>query len=203
VAFPRRLLGDGEEVVLELHPHWEYMGAPLAVAVAVVAGAIALAVRVEGIPSWGLLGIAAVLVCAVAWLAGRYLRWTTTDLVVTNQRVVLRSGVVARRTQEIPLSRIVDVSVTQTVPQRLAGSGTLLIDSGGEALQGVFVHVPSPASVQSAIHGQMEIRSAAGLSAREALSVPEQIEKLDDLRRRGVISPVEFELEKARLLGRH
>jgi hypothetical protein len=40
------------------------------------------------------------------------------------------------------------------------------------------------------------------MSRGRALSIPEQIEKLDELRRRGVLSEAEFEASKADLLDR-
>ena len=39
-------------------------------------------------------------------------------------------------------------------------------------------------------------------SASSAASVPEQLIQLDDLRRRGIVTPAEFEAKKAELLGR-
>ena len=40
------------------------------------------------------------------------------------------------------------------------------------------------------------------MAGRRELSIPEQIEKLDELRQRGVITREEFEAKKAQLLDR-
>jgi hypothetical protein len=57
--------------------------------------------------------------------------------------------------------------------------------------------------VQKAIHQQLEQsrrRWADQAAGRVPLTVPEQLEKLDELCRRGVITRGEFDIEKARLL---
>ncbi len=203
MTFPRRLLNEDEELVAELHPHWAYMGGPMLAAVVAVTGSIALVVRVSGIPQSGVIALVVVIVASVVWLAARFVRWATTDLVVTNQRVVLRSGVMARRSREIPVDRIMDLSITQTIFERLVGSGTLYIDSGAEAGQGIFSLVPSPASVQGAVQAQIErLRHSRLGYARSTEWIPDQIDKLADLCRRGIISRAEFEQKKAQLLDR-
>jgi len=83
------------------------------------------------------------------------------------------------------------------------GAGDLLIESGGEQGQQRFSNIRRPFEVQNEIYRQME-RSAARdmdrMAGRRQLSVPEQIEKLDELRQKGVISQAEFDAKKAQLL---
>ena len=44
MAFPRKLLNDDEDIVLDLHPHWWYFAGPLAALVAAIAvGLVAVA----------------------------------------------------------------------------------------------------------------------------------------------------------------
>jgi len=59
--------------------------------------------------------------------------------------------------------------------------------------------------VQNEVYRQMEAsqqRDADRMAGRRELSVPEQLEKLDELRQRGVISQSEFDTKKAQLLDR-
>ncbi len=44
MAFPPKLLNDGEEVVLDLHPHWWFFAGPLVALVLSVAATIAVMV---------------------------------------------------------------------------------------------------------------------------------------------------------------
>ena len=72
-----------------------------------------------------------------------------------------------------------------------------------------------PQLIQQEIYRAMEINktqefsamaqahaAAAGVGAERALSVPEQIEQLDQLRLRGVITEAEFQTKKSDLLDR-
>ena len=74
-----------------------------------------------------------------------------------------------------------------------------MLESAGERGQEVFPTMPHPAKVQNEIYRQMEANSNrmyhGGPAATQpaGASIPEQIEKLDELRQRGVISEQEFE----------
>jgi uncharacterized membrane protein YdbT with pleckstrin-like domain len=201
MPFPRKLLNEGEDVVLDLRPHWWFLSGPVAAVVA----AVALTVWVLNVTDNDAARIAAavVLVVSALWLAGRYARWATTNFVVTTDRLIYRSGVIAKHGKEIPLDRLNDITFHQSVFERLIGAGDLMIESGGERGQQTFSDIRRPALVQNEIYRQIELsqnRLADRMAGRAALSVPEQIEKLDELRRRGVISQAEFDAKKKKLL---
>jgi uncharacterized membrane protein YdbT with pleckstrin-like domain len=197
------LLNDGEEIVLDLRPHWWFFVGPL---VAVVLTIIAVAaVALLDLPDWLFLGLLALLALNALWLAFRLARWTTTNFVVTTDRLIYRSGVVSKQGKEIPLERLNDISFHQSVLERLLGAGDLMIESGGERGQQMFTDIRRPAHVQNEIYRQIELaqgRDADRMAGRRELSIPEQIDKLDELRQRGVISQAEFDAKKAQLLDR-
>jgi hypothetical protein len=60
--------------------------------------------------------------------------------------------------------------------------------------------------VQNEIYRQMEACAARHVAqpavASAPMSIPEQLEKLDDLRQRGIITRAEFEAKKQQLLDR-
>ena len=203
MAFPPKLLNEGEEIVLDLRPHWWFFVGPF---VAVVLTIVAeIAVMVLDLPDWLFLGLGVLLIVNVLWLAVRLVRWTTTNFVVTSDRLIYRSGVVAKRGKEIPLERLNDISFHQTVLERILGAGDLLIESGGERGQQAFSDIRRPAFVQNEIYRAIEAaqaRDADRMAGRRELSIPEQIDKLDELRQRGVISQAEFDAKKAQLLDR-
>jgi uncharacterized membrane protein YdbT with pleckstrin-like domain len=203
VPFPPKLLNDGEEVVLDLHPHWWFFAGPAtAVVLTIVAAA---AVSILDLPDWLWYGVAALLVLNVLWLLARLAKWATTNFVVTSDRLIYRSGVLAKQGKEIPLERLNDISFNQSIFERMLGSGDLMIESGGERGQQLFTDIPKPARVQNEIHRQIEnaqARDADRMAGRRELSIPEQIDKLDELRARGVLSQAEFDAKKAQLLDR-
>jgi uncharacterized membrane protein YdbT with pleckstrin-like domain len=202
MSFPTKLLNEGEEVVLDLRPHWWYLSGPVAlVVVALVATIGSYAAGLKPLA----LGLVVVLVITVIWLLVRYAKWATTSFVLTSHRLVHRTGVMAKTGREIPLDHINDISYHQTVFDRLIGAGDLVIESAGQRGQEVFPDLPKPGLIQNEIYRQIDqgkTRLADRMAGRREPSVPEQIEKLDELRRRGVVTQAEFEAKKAQLLDR-
>src|SRR4051794_21905069 len=187
MAFPRKLLNEDEDIVLDVHPHWWYLSGPIvALVVAAIAGIVLQGVG-EGVPNTALrTALIALVVIALIWLVVRYLKWTTTEFVVTTERLIQRSGVLAKHGREIPLDRINDISFHQAPLERLIGAGDLVIESAGERGQQAIPDIAHPSDVQNAIYRQVEAFTEArrgGAVVQQAQdSIPEQIEKLDELR---------------------
>jgi uncharacterized membrane protein YdbT with pleckstrin-like domain len=203
MAFPKKYLNDNEEIILDLRPHWFFLFGPAVVLI----GALALAIWVgSGDPAdWLLFPVLGVAVVALLFFLARLAQWMTTDLVLTTDRLIYRKGVVSRSGREIPLERINDVSFTQTLFQRMLRAGDVLIESGGERGQSSFGHFSDPQGIQNEVHRAIESaaeRDAHRMSGRRELSPLEQLEKLEELRQRGVISQAEFDLKKQNLLDR-
>lgn len=211
MGFPPELLSDDEEVVVDMHPHWWTMVPISALLAVVIIGGLAVVLAdIDGALGLALNVIVALAVLATLVVFGlRYATWTTTEFVVTTERVISRSGVFAKNGIEIPLDRINTVFFNQTAFERVAGSGDLGIESAGEGGRQTFTNIRKPNLVQAEIYAQKErfedrrldrIGRASG-GAREA-TIPEQIAQLDDLRRQGLVTDAEFEAKKAELLDR-
>ena len=209
VPFPKDQLHSSEEVVLDLRPHWWFFASQAStLAAALVLGVFALVVIDNVVVNV----LAAVLLLAVlAWFLIRYLVWSTTSFVITTDRVITRSGVLGRQGIEIPLERINTVFFSQTLFERIIGAGDLEIESAGEQGTQKISDIRKPLNVQNEIYRQMEDnenrkfdRVGRGLSAPSSsgVSIPDQIEKLDQLRQKGIITEREFEAKKRDLLDR-
>ena len=151
MAYPKKLLGDGETIVLDLHPHWKVLFLPVVELLVVLAAAGFLFAQDYGsTANYVIAGVAAlaVLVLFVVPL----LKWRTTHFVVTTERVVMRSGVLSRQGRDIPLVRINDVSFTTTFFERLLGCGTLVVESAGERGQVTLTEIPRVEKVQRTVY---------------------------------------------------
>jgi uncharacterized membrane protein YdbT with pleckstrin-like domain len=203
MAFPTKLLNEGEVVVLDLHPHWWFLVAPVAAVVVVLVATVFAATQTDvAALKFALAGL---LLLTVIWLLVRYAKWATTSLVLTNDRLVHRTGILGKSGREIPLDHINDISYKQRIFERLIGAGDVAIESAGERGQELFEDLPKPGRIQNEIYRQIEAskgRMADRMAGRRELSIPEEIEKLDELRRRGVITQAEFDTKKAQLLDR-
>jgi uncharacterized membrane protein YdbT with pleckstrin-like domain len=208
VPFPRKLLNDGEDVVLDLHPHWWFFAphiAALILALAVGLGLLAIdAPAAVGVFA-GLLVIGCLLVFGV-----RYAQWITINFVVTTDRLIYRHGVIAKHGIEIPLERVNTVFFSQSIFERILRTGDLVIESAGERGQQSFSNVRNPSAVQNEIYKQMEANenrkfdriARADNDDGDANSIPRQIRELDELRQQGVLSDDEFNRKKQELLDR-
>lgn len=200
MGFPRKLLFEGEDVVLDIRPHWWFFVGPATLLAAALAVLVVAAVNEAA--EWAIVAVAGVVLASLVWFVGRYLRWSTTNLVLTTDRLIFRSGVVAKRGIEIPLERINTVFSNQTVLERLLRAGDLVIESGGEQGRQSFTDIPDPGHVQNEIYKQIEHnqqRTFAGTTERPPDAL-DQLDRLDELRRRGVITDAEFQAKKAKLL---
>jgi hypothetical protein len=207
MPFPARLLHDDEVIQLDINPHWWYLGSPGLVTVACLFGALVVNAQIDIVWLRDLLSYvfwAAMLVSA-AWLIKRAVEWRTTYLVLTNQRLIYRQGVIARHGVEMLLEKVSNVNFSQTIFQRIVRAGSLLIESSGEQGQQQIDDIPDPESVQNIIHSAVLTRVRAATSFTGAPSVGaddvvSQLERLEALLHRGTITQVEFEQQKQRLL---
>ncbi len=203
------MLNADEEIVIDRNPHWSFMLNPITMIVMSVLVFIALTIFIPAIWWAGLIVIGLALIGSL----GRFLRWKTTEFVVTTDRIIVRVGIIAKRGIEIPLDRIMNIAYTQSVFERILGTGDLVIESAGENGRQAIPDVSDPSNVQNIIYRQAEIYQGRGTAGDDGMgadtaghhrmmSIPEQIEKLDELRQRGVVSDAEFEAKKQKLLDK-
>jgi uncharacterized membrane protein YdbT with pleckstrin-like domain len=201
MGYPEHLLSDDEVVEAEFRPHWSGI---LREGVIVLIGiAVVVAVALLGWPAW----LFAVVVGAVLILiANGMIRWLTTAHVITSERVIYRSGFIAKQGTEIPLEVIQNVAFNQTLFERIFGTGDLMIESAGTHGQTRYKDIPKPEGVQSLIYRVREQRMRA-MEGRTGAAAPapetsvSQLERLSRLHDDGKLTDAEFEAEKAKLLG--
>jgi uncharacterized membrane protein YdbT with pleckstrin-like domain len=155
VAFPENILTGGETVSMHLHPHWREMVRPVLVLVLGVAAVVAgwLLLPADDAGQIGLYAIGAVVLVLVAWLTvWPWIVWRTTHYVFTDERVVLQHGVFHRERRDIPLARVNNHTMNQTLIDRMFGCGTLAIESAGTEGMTELVDVPKVQRVQTLLY---------------------------------------------------
>ncbi len=100
----------------------------------------------QGTPSmWGdwllwLLGIVlAPVVIGVFLLGYAYIRMKSTELAITNKRIIAKFGFIKRNTTEIQLNKVESIHVEQGVMGRLLNFGTLTVTGTGAS----FAPIPN------------------------------------------------------------
>ena len=202
MGFPRRLLIDDEQLVLDLRPHWIALALPTLAALVAFVAAVWGMVQLPDAGAWILLAL------AVVWIVypiPRLVWWLTSHFVVTSDRVIHREGWIAKRSMEVPLEAINDVRFEQGIFDRMVGAGSLVIQSASEAGRQAFEHIRKPEKVQKTIYHQGELNQhrmfRGGGTPPASPSATSELERLADLRARGVLTEVEFQAQKAKILG--
>ena len=153
-------LEPGESVIFEGHPSWRsilgfYLKGILIVAVVGV---------VAGLVTDTAIGVGAgVAVLALLLIAG-YVKRLFTTYTITNHRLHIRRGVVAREEQQTQVSRVQNVNTNQSVLQRVLQVGTVDFDTAaGDDYDFSFAGVADPGEVVEAVHrAQREADAMAG-----------------------------------------
>ena len=108
MGYVEQTLAEGEVIVHRARFHWLY-----------TAGAILWLV---------FLGI---LVIGVFMFFKMMIRKWTTEIVVTNRRLIYKLGWISRDSEEFSLSRIEEINLDQSIPGRILGYGRLTLHGTG------------------------------------------------------------------------
>jgi len=159
MAYPTKLLAADETLVHDLHPHWKALISPVTTLVLVLGIGSFLAARMpagahQGLGRLAVLGVGLLLLAC--FVLRPFLRWITTHFVITDRRVLVRTGIFARTGRDIPLSRINDITFSHTFVERLLGCGTLVVESAGERGQVTLSEVPRVETVQRELYDLVE-----------------------------------------------
>jgi membrane protein YdbS with pleckstrin-like domain len=216
MPFPKRLLVPGEELVLDLRPHWIALLLPTLATLGVVVAGFWLISKFDGSVNWVILAIMAILL--IAYPVRRLAWWLTSYFVVTSDRLIHREGLIAKHSMEIPLEAINDVRFSQGVFERIIGAGTLIVQSASESGREEFKAIRNPEDVQKTIYHQGEMNQQRMFRPAGTMPVPApappqpatppmapstvtELERLADLRAKGVLTEAEFQAQKAKILG--
>jgi membrane protein YdbS with pleckstrin-like domain len=140
-----RYLLPTEHRVVAVRRHWARLGEPM---LSVLAGLVALFWLDHALPV-GLPLVRTLLLAGWVGLAGRavwrVLQWHEDWFVVTDRRLLVRSGLITRRVSMIPLFKVTDLSFARPPVGWLLGYGEIVIESAGQD-QGLrrIRHLPNP-----------------------------------------------------------
>ena len=175
MAYPRKLLADNEDIAFELRPHWRALFIPVFWLIVILAAAGFLIGKMGAwidspgattVLRWVLAGIAVFLL--IFLFIRPFVAWFTTQYVFTNRRIIVRTGLVARRGRDMPLSKVNDVIFEHTVLERMLNCGTLVIESAAENGSLVVANVPNVEHVQREVY-RLHDEDDAFRSARQEL----------------------------------
>jgi uncharacterized membrane protein YdbT with pleckstrin-like domain len=170
-AYPRAMdLEPGERLIFEGHPSWRSIIGFYFKGLLIVAGAGALAgvaTQLAGDEVDAGLVTLVVIVLLVIVLAAGYLKRLFTTYTITDHRLHIRRGIVARAEQQTLITRVQNVNTHQSVLQRLLAIGNVNFDTAaGDDYDFEFSGVASPHDVVDAVHRAQQYADDVAPAAR-------------------------------------
>ena len=133
MRYIERILQPGETVVFSGKIHW-VIYIPAMILVALALAAITQAKSGSIGMSWLFASIAFWLAAGVTFASAWFKRWTT-EIDVTNRRIVYKCGLIKRHTVEMNMDKVESVDVDQSVIGRILNYGDITIRGTGEGIE--------------------------------------------------------------------
>lgn len=151
---------EAEQVVLRINPSFKpILGRYILAGIAGVAVAV---------PTWlisGVLEYASAAGFFVAFLgclgtAVYHIRRNRTHYILTNQNLTVEVGILSKDRTHIPLAKVQDVTVKQTLFDRVMGVGSVVVESAGISGRIPEINVDRPVQVSKRILAEVQAHSA-------------------------------------------
>lgn len=101
-------------------------------------------------------GVLITAIGAIAW-GCVYLYWKNSEYVITNRRIILKTGIISRHTFEMRLQKIESISFSQGILERMLNYGTIVITGTGDTSQ-AFKDISNPLRFKLMAEEEMEKR---------------------------------------------
>jgi uncharacterized membrane protein YdbT with pleckstrin-like domain len=106
--------------------------------------------RYEGATVWGALA----LLGAVALIAAGIIRRAATEVAVSNKRVLIKTGLLSRRSVEVLLPKVESIGVDESFLGRILGYGSVVVRGTGGTLE-TFDKIAQPNELRRQVQAQL------------------------------------------------
>ena len=128
MKFIKSTLPDNETIEMEISFHWTHT-----------------------LVAWLYLLVLGWLVIGIFLFISMYLEKWTTERALTNRRLILKRGFIRRKTEEISFNRVEEVNLSQSILQRILGSGDIKVTGTG-AGEIILKNIDDPLDVQKRVN---------------------------------------------------
>jgi membrane protein YdbS with pleckstrin-like domain len=90
------------------------------------------------------------------WILWSFLSWRSVCYILTNQRVMIKSGVISKKSVYMHYDKMQDIIVTRGLLQRLSSSGNIEIFGGHDRTSLIMENIPKPDEVEDMINQKIE-----------------------------------------------
>ena len=128
MKFIKSTLPENETIEMEIAFHWTHI-----------------------LTAWLALIFLSWLIVGIFIFISMYIEKWTTERALTNKRLVIKRGLISRRTEEMSFNRIEEVNLNQSILQRLLGSGNIRVTGTGSG-EVVMKNIDDPLAVQKKLN---------------------------------------------------
>jgi uncharacterized membrane protein YdbT with pleckstrin-like domain len=202
-TYIQELMGENERILLMTHQHWfvlfGHILLEIILMIVLIAGVIAFS---SSFPN-AVFGFILILV-PLAGMLRDILVWYNREYMVTNRRVIQISGILSKNVVDSSLEKVNDVKMSQSFLGRILDFGDIEILTASELGVNLFKTIGEPIKFKTAMLNAKERLGLdeMNLAAHPENDIPSMIEKLDNLRKRGILSEQEFQQKKSELLAK-
>jgi uncharacterized membrane protein YdbT with pleckstrin-like domain len=198
------LLGENEQILFETHQHWFVLFGKIFLEVLLIVLLVVGSLTAAAFYPSAIYGLILVIVPLIGML-NDIMVWRNKAYIVTNRRVIQISGVFNKDVVDSSLEKVNDVKMSQSFFGRMFGYGDIEILTASELGVNLFHEIAQPIEFKTAMLNAKERMGfeEMGMEMHHTnADIPSMIEKLDTLRRRGILSEQEFQQKKAELLAK-
>jgi uncharacterized membrane protein YdbT with pleckstrin-like domain len=219
MKYVESLLGKNEQVLWRARQHWIVLSANFVINLFIFIVVWAI-YSVAGMVGSGWLGdflrnnrgfALIVLLIPIGWFGWEFLQWWAEEYLITTHRVVQTEGLINKHTSDSALEKINDITLNQSFWGRILGYGDLEIITGSDIGTNLLKRLAKPVEFKKTLLEQKsKLSDGEDLGPRKATAAAvddeedplKKISQLDELRKSGAISEVEYQQAKAKLLAK-
>ena len=130
-----RVLQPGENVIYQTRIHWiVYVPGILLIVVGGIGIVLGLTLPTDDLAIAGSLMTVGLLGGLLSLLAS-WIKRVTTEIAITDRRVIYKTGLIRRHTIEMNMNKVESVDVNQSIPGRLLDYGTIIVRGTGSGIE--------------------------------------------------------------------
>ena len=123
MSYAKKNLMDGENIVYSSKLHWVIFLGPVLILIVAIS-------FFNGSGDYGAFRGFLIFLAIIAGI-GQFIKFMTTDFIITNKRVIAKMGLVRRKSIEVLLNKVEGIQVDQGILGRILGYGTITIGGTG------------------------------------------------------------------------
>ncbi len=101
-------------------------------------------------------GLTIIILLLLIWILWNILSWRSQNYTLTNQRVIVKTGIIRKKSVYMHYDKIQDIIVSQSLMERISYSGDIEIFGGHDRTSLILEDIPNPGEVENMLNRMIE-----------------------------------------------